>query len=170
MISLREVTPPDADLIAGMAAAIYPQELVPDQSYVHTIVGRKSVWTRPWPQRWAAPSFLAFQGMEPVGYLLAVHQESEVNPGEEVLYIWDTAVLPQFRGTSAAPLMLGRILEFALDHGVAVEAQVRDATSFAILSTRRVVDWVARRGYRISFSQRGSLAGESFRLARFDLT
>ena len=79
-----------------------------------------------------------------------------MNLCEDVFYIWDAAVLPLWRGTSAAPRLFTGLLDVARELGVALEASAREATSYAIFNNDWAARWMSRRGFRQTYHQRES--------------
>ncbi|HNV97196.1 MAG TPA: GNAT family N-acetyltransferase [bacterium] len=166
ILTLSNITMRDADLIAKMESDIYPNEMTQGKTHIIDILEKQRELEVPG----SASSFIIRKGKEPAGYLLALPEESAINRGEKVAHIYDMAVLPKFRGLDIVKKIMERVLDISSSYGVAIEAEARASTSYALLMNRRIREWFENKGFYLTKNEKLEkyLGGEDFYFVRFD--
>jgi GNAT superfamily N-acetyltransferase len=166
IITFANITDRDAELVAKMEVEAYPEGMVQGKAQIAEVLQKQREMDVPG----AASSFVVRQGREPAGYLLVLPEESEVNNGEKVAHIYDMAVLPKFRGSVLARRIMERVLDVASVYNMAIEAEARASTSYALLMNERVRKWFEGKGFYLTSNEKMPeyLGSEDFYFVRFE--
>jgi len=165
-ITFANPTERDAELIAKLEKEIYPEGMVQGKSHILDIIKRQREMGVPG----GAASFIVRQGKEVAGYLLMLPENSEINPDEKVLHIYDLAILPKFRGKGLTRKMIERVLDVATAYGGAIEAEARASTSYALLMNSRVRRWLESKGFYLVKNEKlpEYMGGEDYYFIRLE--
>ncbi|MDR2063676.1 MAG: GNAT family N-acetyltransferase [Candidatus Nomurabacteria bacterium] len=155
----------DAEIIAQMEASIY-QEGAQGKAHIQDILERQRELEVPG----AAASFYVRKGSEVAGYLLTLPEDSEFNDDEQVAHIYDIAVLPKYRGGALAMKMMERVFEVAGSYGMAIEAEARESTTYALLKNPRIQKWIKTKGFELVEDRLlpDYLGGEDYHMIRLE--
>ncbi len=163
----------DVKMLAQIERDSYPPEMVQGPEPILQVINRTKELDLPG----AVSSFVVYMGKKPVGYLLALPEQSEVNPKEIAYHIYDMVILPEFRGKGIAMKMMERILHAAKSyagsfdnfHGT-IEAEARESTSYSMITNPRVQSWIRSYGFKLTNNQVLSeyLGSEDFHLVRYE--
>ncbi len=167
ILTFSSLTERDAETIAEMEKASYPEEFTQGKGQILDIVKRQRALEIPG----AASSFMVRQGEEPAGYLLVLPEPSRLNEEEMVAHIYDMAVLPKFRGGIAARRMMERLLDTARTYDVpAIEFEARESTSYRLVTNPRIAKWIESRGYKLTYDEPMPeyMGGEDFHFVRLE--
>lgn len=167
MLITSNITARDAELVSDMEKVIYQGDMVFGKEHVAELLEKQRELDVPG----AAASFIIRKGKDPAGYVLVLPDQSKVNPGESVAYIHDIAVLPKFRGADITRKMMERVMDGATAYGVAIEADARASTSYALLMNPRIRRWFESKGFYLTRNEKdpsSSMNGEDFYFVRFE--
>ncbi len=166
IVTFANLTERDAQLIAELEAKIYPEGMTQGKAHILDIIQKQRELDVPG----AASSFVIRQGNEAVGYLLMLPEDSEVQPGEKCAHVHDMAILPEFQGKGLARQMMERVLDVATAYNVAIEAEARASTSYAMLMNDSVRSWFESRGFYLTKNEKKPkyMDGEDFYFVRFE--
>lgn len=166
IITFANLTEKDAELIAELEGKIYPEGMTNGKAYILDIIKKQRELDVPG----AASSFIMRQGDKPVGYLLMLQEDSEIVQDQQVAHVYDMAILPEFQGKGLARKMMEHVLDVATAYGVAIEAEARASTSYAMLMNKRVRSWFESRGFRLVINEKKDryMDNEDFYFVRFE--
>lgn len=166
VVTFSNLSERDAELIAKIEAEVYPNEMAQGKDYIREVLQKQRELNVPG----AASSFIIRQGKEVAGYLLILPEESKTNSSERVAHIYDMVVLPKFRGLTLAKKMMERVLDAASAYGVAIEAEARASTSYALLMNERIKKWLGSKGFYLTDNEKlpKYLNNEDFYFVRFE--
>lgn len=166
LITFSNVTERDSTLIAQIERESYPESMVQGESYIREILEKQRELEVPG----AASSFIIRQGGEAVGYVLILPEESKIRSGEMVAHIYDMAILPKFRNLALVKRMMERIIGAASAYGVSIEAETRLSTSYQLLMTPKVREWLEKKGFYLTNNEKlpAYLGGEDFYFVRLE--
>jgi GNAT superfamily N-acetyltransferase len=166
MITFANLSDRDAKIVAKMEQEAFPPTLVHGESYIMEILEKQRELEVPG----AGSSFIARKAGQPAGYLLILPEESEVNRGEQVAHIYDFAVLPQYQTSGVSRKMLEHVLDTAVVFGMAIEAEARAKTAYALIMNDRIKRIFASRGFYLTSNEKLEkyLGGEDFYFVRFE--
>lgn len=107
-----------------------------------------------------------YDGDNLIGYLIGFKDESEMNEDEEVAYISDMAILPEYRKGMVAAKLLKAFANETAKKGMSIEAECREE-SFKMLKNSR---FIKKLGYCFTKSQKlpNYNAEEDFYWVRLD--
>ncbi len=166
IVTLANLTERDAELIAKLETEIYPEGMAQGKAHIADILRKQRELEVPG----AASSFVLRQGDEAAGYLLVLPEESQSRPGTQAAHVYDMAIHPKFQGKGLARQMMERVLDIASAYEVAIEAEARASTSYAMLMNDRVRSWFEGRGFKLTHNEKMEkyLGEEDFYYVRFE--